>query len=211
MEVLADTTAWNTPRKVDQSAFEVRPAGPALAAPPLGSQWPRHGLRTLQQQPHAVQPVGWTWGALERVLGSSHCRQACANGRMPCAWRRSPARPCSCTVASASWPGLYILNPEPASAAQRKADGTFAGFEATPPFEYHDGWLSVHFASNNYLEMDLTPKQEEAAWCAPAPAPFPGGWGDLRVTPWLLAVSGAPVSASCATPAGCSCLCSRIL
>ena len=34
-------------------------------------------------------------------------------------------------------------------AMQRKPDGTFAGFEPTPPFEYHDGWCSVHYATNN--------------------------------------------------------------
>lgn len=47
---------------------------------------------------------------------------------------------------------------------ERKADGSFAGYERTPPFEYHDGYLSVHFATNNYLEIDLTPLQEEAVW-----------------------------------------------
>ena len=41
-----------------------------------------------------------------------------------------------------------------------------AGFERTPPFEYHDGYLSVHFATNNYLEIDLTPLQDEAVWYA---------------------------------------------
>ena len=44
-------------------------------------------------------------------------------------------------------------------------DGSFKGFEATPPFEYHDGWFTVHYAVNNYLEKgDLTPLQEEAMW-----------------------------------------------
>ena len=48
---------------------------------------------------------------------------------------------------------------------ERKPDGTFAGFERTPPFEYHDGYLSVHFATNNYLEIGLNSIQEEAVWC----------------------------------------------
>ena len=47
---------------------------------------------------------------------------------------------------------------------ERKEDGSFAGYEPTPPFEYHDGYLSVHFSTNNYLETDLTPLQEEAIW-----------------------------------------------
>ena len=52
------------------------------------------------------------------------------------------------------------------AAFERKADGSFAGYERTPPFEYHDGYLTVHFAVNNYLEKDdLTPLQQEAIWC----------------------------------------------
>ena len=40
--------------------------------------------------------------------------------------------------------------------------------EATVPFEYHDGYLSVYYQSNNYQEVqqELTPLQEEAIWCA---------------------------------------------
>lgn len=52
----------------------------------------------------------------------------------------------------------------PCACVQRNADGTFAGHEATPPFEYHDGWLSVHFSTANYQEIQLTPLQEEACW-----------------------------------------------
>ncbi|KAK9812337.1 hypothetical protein WJX73_003313 [Symbiochloris irregularis] len=50
------------------------------------------------------------------------------------------------------------------SAYERNADGTFAGYEPTPPFEYHDGYLTVHYSVGNYLELDLTPIQEEAIW-----------------------------------------------
>ena len=53
------------------------------------------------------------------------------------------------------------------AAFDRNSDGSFAGWEPTPPFEYHDGYLSVHFATNNYLELQLTPLQEEAIWCWP--------------------------------------------
>ena len=50
---------------------------------------------------------------------------------------------------------------------ERNEDGSFAGYERTPPFEYHDGYLSIHFATGNYLEKrDLTPLQEEAIWSA---------------------------------------------
>lgn len=42
--------------------------------------------------------------------------------------------------------------------------------EATIPFEYHDGYLSVYYQSNNYqeVEKELSPLQEEALWCAAA-------------------------------------------
>ena len=36
--------------------------------------------------------------------------------------------------------------------------------EATVPFEYHDGYLSVYYQSNNYQEVPLSPLQEEAVW-----------------------------------------------
>lgn len=42
----------------------------------------------------------------------------------------------------------------------------YSCLQSHPPFEYHDGFLSVHFASQNYFEVDLTPLQEEAVWCA---------------------------------------------
>lgn len=32
------------------------------------------------------------------------------------------------------------------AAFERKEDGSFAGYERTPPFEYHDGYLTVHYA-----------------------------------------------------------------
>jgi hypothetical protein len=41
--------------------------------------------------------------------------------------------------------------------------------EATIPFEYHGGYLSVYYQSNNYQEVPLTPLQEEAVWCARPP------------------------------------------
>lgn len=50
-----------------------------------------------------------------------------------------------------------LLMPHPTAATliklclvQRNADGSFAGYESTPPFELHDGWLSLHFRTNNY-------------------------------------------------------------
>lgn len=48
---------------------------------------------------------------------------------------------------------------------ERNEDDSFAGFEKTPPFEYHNGWLSVHFAVSNYLQKgELTDLQQEAIW-----------------------------------------------
>lgn len=55
----------------------------------------------------------------------------------------------------------------------RNKDGNHVEFEDDPPFVYHEGqgeegkgktYLSSHFASNNYLELDLTPLQQEAIW-----------------------------------------------
>ena len=51
----------------------------------------------------------------------------------------------------------------------RDKDGKHAQFEDDPPFVYHDGYLSSHFSSNNYQEIDLTPLQKEAIWCSPIP------------------------------------------
>ena len=31
---------------------------------------------------------------------------------------------------------------------------------------YHDGYLSIHFEANKYQDIELTPLQEEALWCA---------------------------------------------
>lgn len=36
------------------------------------------------------------------------------------------------------------------AAYERNPDGSFAGYEPTPPFEYHDGYLHVHFDTNRY-------------------------------------------------------------
>ena len=33
---------------------------------------------------------------------------------------------------------------------ERNQDGSFAGFEPTPPLEYHNGYLTVHFDSSKY-------------------------------------------------------------
>lgn len=46
----------------------------------------------------------------------------------------------------------------------RNKDGSFTGFEDDPPFVYHDGYLSSHFATGNYQEIQLTPLQKEAVW-----------------------------------------------
>ena len=50
------------------------------------------------------------------------------------------------------------------AAYQRNTDGGFAGYELMPPFQYHNGYLSVYFQTNNYQEIELTPLQEEAIW-----------------------------------------------
>ncbi len=68
------------------------------------------------------------------------------------------------------------LAPKKADQAQylRNPDGTFVGFEDTPIFEYHDGFLSVHFQSYNYQETKLTPLQEEAVWYVSFTCMLPG-------------------------------------
>jgi hypothetical protein len=50
------------------------------------------------------------------------------------------------------------------AAYSRNKDGIFTGFEDDPPFVYHDGYLSSHFASSNYQEINLSPLQQEAIW-----------------------------------------------
>lgn len=50
------------------------------------------------------------------------------------------------------------------AAYDRNDKGEFVGFEPTPPFEYHDGYLTVHFSTQNYQEIELAPLQEEALW-----------------------------------------------
>ena len=40
------------------------------------------------------------------------------------------------------------------------------GFEEVIPFEYHNGYLTIHFEANKYQDIELTPLQEEALWCA---------------------------------------------
>ena len=43
----------------------------------------------------------------------------------------------------------------------RDENGKHVKFEDDPPFVYHNGFLSSHFASANYQEIDLTPLQQE--------------------------------------------------
>jgi hypothetical protein len=46
-------------------------------------------------------------------------------------------------------------------------DGSYPlGFEETQPFEYHDGYLSVYYASRKFgiTGKELTPLQQEAVW-----------------------------------------------
>ena len=31
---------------------------------------------------------------------------------------------------------------------------------------YHDGYLTIHFEANKYQDIELSPLQEEALWCA---------------------------------------------
>lgn len=50
------------------------------------------------------------------------------------------------------------------AAFARNEDGSFSGFEDDPPFVYHDGYLSSHYATVNYQEIDLTELQQEAVW-----------------------------------------------
>ena len=47
----------------------------------------------------------------------------------------------------------------------RKEDGSHGGFEDDPPFVYHDGYLSSHYATQNYQEIELSDLQQEAIWC----------------------------------------------
>ena len=62
-------------------------------------------------------------------------------------------------------PGVWMVPRKVDQAAfERTAEGKFAGFEESPPLEYHEGYLSVHFTNNNYQEMELTPLQQEAFW-----------------------------------------------
>ena len=38
---------------------------------------------------------------------------------------------------------------------------------AQPPARrYHDGYLTIHFEANKYQDIELSPLQEEALWCA---------------------------------------------
>ena len=50
------------------------------------------------------------------------------------------------------------------AAYERDENGNFTGFEPTPPFEYHNGYLTVHFDTANYQQIKLAPIQEEALW-----------------------------------------------
>jgi len=46
-------------------------------------------------------------------------------------------------------------------------DGSYPlGYEETQPFEYHDGYLSVHYAARKFgvTGKELTPLQQEAVW-----------------------------------------------
>eukprot|EP00891_Asterochloris_glomerata_P005068 jgi/Astpho2/5068/Aster-x0233 len=47
---------------------------------------------------------------------------------------------------------------------QRNADGSLKGYEAVVPFEYHDGYLTIHFESHKYQDIELSPLQHEAVW-----------------------------------------------
>ena len=46
----------------------------------------------------------------------------------------------------------------------RNKQGQHDKFEDDPPFVYHDGYLSSHYASGQYQEIDLSPLQKEAVW-----------------------------------------------
>jgi hypothetical protein len=68
-----------------------------------------------------------------------------------------------------STPGIWwTAKQQSQRGAARAADGSYPdGFEETVPFEYHDGYLSVHFAAQKYINTagkELTPLQEEAIW-----------------------------------------------
>lgn len=67
------------------------------------------------------------------------------------------------------WPRLFVhISQQVVTYAQaayaRNEDGSFLGYEPTPPFEYHDGYLTVHFDTGNYQKIQLAPLQEEALW-----------------------------------------------
>ena len=62
------------------------------------------------------------------------------------------------------------------AAFERKSDGSFAGFERTPPFEYHNGYLTVCAASSVAAQRNssvlipvckLTARLSECIKCIP--------------------------------------------
>jgi hypothetical protein len=79
-----------------------------------------------------------------------------------------PFHPPQDLVEVLSTPGIWWTAKQ---ADQRGAlpedDGTYAlGYEETQPFEYHGGYLSVHFSARKFgvTGKELTPLQQEAVW-----------------------------------------------
>jgi hypothetical protein len=67
-----------------------------------------------------------------------------------------------------STPGIWwTAKQSDQRSALRNEDGTYPlGFEETQPFEYHNGYLSVHYSAYKYgiTGKELTPLQQEAVW-----------------------------------------------
>jgi hypothetical protein len=66
-----------------------------------------------------------------------------------------------------STPGIWWTAKQTDQRIALEEDGTYPlGYEETQPFEYHAGYLSVHFSARKYgvTGRELTPLQQEAVW-----------------------------------------------
>ena len=66
-----------------------------------------------------------------------------------------------------STPGIWWTAKQTDQRIALEENGTYPlGYEETQPFEYHAGYLSVHFSARKYgvTGRELTPLQQEAVW-----------------------------------------------
>ncbi|WIA42630.1 hypothetical protein OEZ86_008603 [Tetradesmus obliquus] len=85
-----------------------------------------------------------------------------------------------------STPGIWhTAKQETQRSALPNADGSYAEYEETQPFEYHGGYLSVHFGARKFADTakQLTPLQEEAIWAVAAIAEDPAFHLSLKLEP----------------------------